>query len=137
MAGMGAYLSQLLLNVSLKQTASFVSPATLGVGLSLGAPTSVSMSEIGTGSGYTPQSLTIGSVGAQGTQASNNAALTFGAFNAAQSVSGIVIKDTLSASAANGNLGNMHYFGNLSAARTFSSGDSLVIASGALTITLA
>lgn len=128
--GMGAYLAANLLNVSLKQTASFVSPATLGAGISLGAPTSVSMSEVGTGSGYTPQTLSMSSVAASGTIASNAAAMTYGPFSSAQSLSGIVVKDTL------GTAGNLHYFGTLATARTVSVGDSLVIAAGALTITL-
>lgn len=137
MAAIGAYLAQLLLNASLKQTASYVSPTTLGVGLSLGAPSSVSCSEVGTSSGYTPQSLTMNSVGAAGTIASNANAMTFGPFSSAQSLSGVIIKDTLSASASNGNLGNILYFGLLATARTVGIGDSLVMAASALTVSLA
>jgi hypothetical protein len=137
MAAVGAYLAQLLLNASLKQTASFVSPTTVAVGLSLGAPTSVSMSEVGTSSGYTPQSLTMNSVGAAGTIASNANAMTFGPFSSAQSISGVVIKDTAAASASNGNLGNLYYFGLLATARTVGVGDSLVMAASALTVSLA
>jgi hypothetical protein len=131
MAAVGAYLAQLVLNVSLKQTASLVSAATIGVGLSLGAPTSVSMSEVGTASGYTPQSLTMSSVGAAGTIASNANAMTFGPFSSAQSISGVVIKDTL------GTAGNLLYFGLLATARTVGIGDSLVMAASALTVSLA
>lgn len=131
MAGIGAYLAQLMLNVTLKNTASFVSAATLGLGISLGAPTSVSQSEVGTASGYTPQTLSMSSVGANGTIASNAAACTFGPFSTAQSLSGVVVKDTLSAAT-----GNIYYFGTLATARTVSAGDSLVIAAGALTISL-
>jgi hypothetical protein len=137
MAAIGAYLAQLLLNASLKQTASFVSPATLGVGLSLGAPTSVSMSEIGSLSGYTPASLTMSSVGAAGTIASNAASVTFGPFSSAQSISGVVVKDTLALGGASGNVGNLHYFGLLATARTVGVGDTLVMAAAALTISLA
>lgn len=136
MAAIGAYLAARLLNVSLQQTASIASPATLGLGISLGAPTSLSMSEVGTGSGYTPQSLTMSSVAASGTIASNAGACTFGPFSSVQSLSGFVVKDTLSASASNGNLGNIYYFGTLATARTVSPGDSLVIAVAALTISI-
>ena len=76
MAAIAANLAAQWLNVALKQTASMVSPATLGLALALGAPTSVSISEIGSGSGYTPQSLTMSSVAANGTIASNAGALT-------------------------------------------------------------
>jgi hypothetical protein len=139
MAGMGAYLAQLVLNVSLKNTASIVSPGSVGLGLALTAPTSVSMFEVGSLSGYTPQACGIGSVGAAGTQASNSASCSFGPFTAAGSyvITGVVVKDTLALGASNGNVGNLLYFGMLSAARTVTSGDSLIVAAGALTITLA
>ena len=136
MAAIGAYIAAQILNVTLKQTGSMVSPATLGLAIGLGVPTSVSLSEIGTNSGYTPQSLTMSSVAANGTIASNAAALTFGPFSSIQSLSGWAIKDTLSASAANGNLGDIYYWGSLATARTVSVGDQLVIAAAALTISI-
>lgn len=134
MAGIGAYLAGNFLDVSLKQTASFVSPGTLGLGISLGAPTSVSMSEVGTGSGYVPQTLSMSSVAASGTIASNAAACSFGPFSSAQSLSGVVVKDDIAATVNNGHI---FYFGTLATARTVSAGDTLVIAAGALTISLA
>jgi hypothetical protein len=130
-AGIGGYLSQLLLNVSLKNTASFLSPGSLGLALATGAPTSIAMSEVGTGLGYTAQALGMGSVGAAGTSASNSAAVTFGPVNTLLAMSGVVVKDTLATA------GNIHFFGLLSAVRTLSSGDSLVFAAGALTISMA
>lgn len=130
-AGIGAYLAQLMLNVTLKNTASFVSPATLGLALCTAAPTSAAINEVGTGLGYTPQTLGVGSVGAAGTQASNSASCSYGTVNTALTISGVVVKDTL------GTAGDILYFGLLSAARTLASGDSLVVAVGALTITLA
>jgi hypothetical protein len=136
MAGMGAYLTQKVLNVTLQQAASLASPATLGVGLCVGAPTSLSASEVGTASGYTPQSLTMGSVAASGTVASNVNSLSYGPFSSTQAISGVVVKDTLSASVSAGNLGDIFYFGNLATARTVSPGDSLIIAAAALTISL-
>lgn len=137
MAGIGAYLADNFLNVSLKQAASIVSPATLALGISLGAPTSVSMSEVLSASGYTPSTLTMSSVSTGGSimVASNAAAITYGPFSSAQSLSGVVVKDTLAFSG--GNQGNLYYFGLLATVRTVAIGDSLVIAAGALTITLA
>jgi hypothetical protein len=137
MAAIGAYIAAQVLNITLKQTATMLSPATLGLGLAVGAPTSLSMSELGTGSGYTPQTLSMSSVAASGTIASNAAALTFGPFSSTQAISGFVIKDTLSCSSSPGNLGNIYYFGTLATARTVSIGDSLVIAVSGLTIALA
>jgi hypothetical protein len=136
MAAVGAYLAARLLNVSLKQTANLASPATLGFGLSLGTPTSVSMSEVGTSSGYTPQSITMSSVAASGTVASNANAMTFGPFSSAKTIFGGVIKDTLVASASNGNKGNLYFFGLLNSSVVLASGDTITFAAGALTITL-
>lgn len=136
MAGIGAYLIDNILNTSLKNVASMVSPATLALGISLGAPSSVSMSEVLSASGYTPQTLTMSSVSTGGSlvAASNNGAVTFGAFSNAQSLSGIIIKDT--AAFSGGNQGNLYYFGLLATARTVQVGDQLVVAAGALTVTL-
>jgi len=103
-------------------------------GLALGSPTSVSSSEIATGSGYARQTSPFGAAGtptSSGT-ATNNAAFTFGPFSTAQSISGIFVSDTVSS-----NAGTLLYAGLLSAARTVQAGDSLVVASGALTITMA
>lgn len=137
MAGIGAYLAGNALNVSLKNVASMVSPATLALGISLGAPSSVSMSEVLSASGYTPQSLTMSSVSTGGSimVASNANAMTFGPFSNAQSVSGVVIKDT--AAFSGGNQGNLYYFGLLATARTVQVGDQIVVAAAALTVTLA
>lgn len=107
-------------------------PGTLGVAISLGAPSSVSGSEIGTGSGYTPQTVTFGAAGTPSGSATvtNANAMTFGPFSTAQSLSGLVVKDTLATA------GNLLFYGTLTTARTVAAGDSLVIAAGALTITL-
>lgn len=76
--------------------------------------------------------------GAAGTPTSsgtvtNASAVTFGPVNAASVISGIQIWDTVGVAA---DAGNMLWFGLLATARTLASGDSLVIASGALTVTL-
>jgi hypothetical protein len=133
MAGIGAYLAGNILNASLKAVASMVSPATLGLGLCAGAPTSVSQSEIGAASGYTPQTLSMSSVSTGGSimVASNMSTCSYGTFNASGPISGVVVKDTLATAA-----GNIYYFGTLATARTVLSGDSIIVAVGALTITL-
>ena len=102
-------------------------------GLSLGAPTSISNSEIGTGSNYFRSIMTFGAAATAGGSgaATNISNVSFGTFATAQSISGVFINDSVSSAA-----GVYLYYGLLAAARTVSSGDSLVIASGALTVTL-
>lgn len=113
--------------------AAATQPASRFLGLSLGAPTSVSGSEIGTGSGYARQSCVFAAAASPAGSVSNASTMSFGPFNSAQSISGLVLWDTnLSL-----NSGNMLWYGTLSAARTVSSGDSLTFAVGALVITLA
>jgi hypothetical protein len=109
-------------------------PSGLWIGLSLGAPTSVSFSEVGAGSGYTRQ---VGSFGAAATpvglgSATNNSTAAFGPFSSSAVISGLFLSDT-SAIASGNNL----WFGNLSAVRTPQPGDSLILAQSALVITLA
>jgi hypothetical protein len=132
-AGIGAYLADNFLNVSLKVSASIVSPATLGLALASAAPTSTAQNEVGAGSGYTPQTLTMSSVSTGGSLmvASNASSCLYGTFNSSGAISGVVVKDTL----AQGT-GNIYYFGNLATARTVLSGDSIIVAAAALTITL-
>jgi hypothetical protein len=112
--------------------ASPTRPTTWAAGISLGAPTSISASEVGTASGYSCQTVTFGAAGTpsgSGTVTNANA-MTFGPFSTAQSLSGVVVKDTVATG------GNMLFYGTLTTARTVAAGDSLVIAAGALTITL-
>lgn len=133
MAAIGQYLTQALLNWSLNADA-VTRPTAWGVGLSLGSPTSVSGSEITTGSGYSRVAATFASAGTPtssgtGTNISN---MTFGPFSSACSISGIQVWDTVLSL----NSGNLLYYGLLATARTLNAGDSLVVASGALTISL-
>lgn len=109
-------------------------PSTRAIGLSLGSPTDASGSEW-TGTGITRQSMDFGAAASPAGSATNASALTFGPVTAAASVSGIQIWDTISGQTANA--GNMLWYGLLATARTLASGDSLVIASAALVLTLA
>jgi len=142
MAVIGAYLAQIILNVSLKNSASFVSPTSLGLGLAASAvPTSSFGREPGTSIGYTPQAIGFASVGAAGTKATNSAAITFAGFNTKTTYFGMFIKDTLAGSSLfnSKQLGNLHYFGAFSspASLIVSSGDTVTLAIGALSISLA
>lgn len=102
-------------------------PAAWGIGLSDGAPTSVSASEIGTA---TAVRQTVSFAAATANSVSNNLAATF-SFASAATVTGLQVWDT--ASSVNGMMLN---YGNLATVRTMGAGDSLVFATGSLVITL-
>lgn len=136
MANISQYLTKALLDWSLcpNAAASPTRPTAWGVGLSQGSPVSNNGSEIGATSNYSR--LTAGGAtpfSPAGTPASsgttlNSAAVTFGPLSAA-TLSGLQIWDATAA-------GNMLYYGLLTTPRTLISGDSLVIAAGALTVSL-
>ena len=130
MANIGSYAQNLMLNF-VNNAVAATRPTSWFAGLSLGSPTSVSGSEMANNSGYTRQSAQI--AGATSGTCSNSVAMTFGPVSTAYAISGIQIWDTQGSS----NTGNMLWYGLLSVARTLASGDSLVIAIGALTFTLA
>jgi len=102
-----------------------------GIGLSIGPPSSVSGSEIGTASGYARQSAFFNAA-AQGSII-NSQGVTFGPFSTQATISGIQVWDTVT-TAANG--GNMLWYGTLATAQTVVVGASLVINSAGLTISL-
>ena len=132
MANIGAYAEKAMLDWVLGG-ASPTQPTTRAIGLSLGSPTSTSGSEITTGSGYTRVAATFAAAASPGGSATNISNMTFGPFSGACSISGMQIWDTVLTL----NSGNLLWYGLLSAARTLAVGDSLVIASGALTVSLA
>jgi cytosine/adenosine deaminase-related metal-dependent hydrolase len=129
MANIGAYGQNLMLNF-VNNAVAATRPTSWFAGLSLGSPTSAVGSEMANNSGYTRQSALI--AGATDGTCSNSVAMTFGPVSTAYAISGIQIWDTQGST----NTGNMMWFGLLSVARTLASGDSLVIAVGALTFTL-
>lgn len=132
MANVATYAEQLGLLFLLRGSTA-TTPAAWGVGLSLGAPTSVSGSEIAQpGSGYVRKAASFASQ-AVGTF-TNATAMTFGPFSSGASISGLQIWDN--SSTASADAPNLMWYGLLTTARTVGVGDSLVIASGALTITL-
>lgn len=133
MAAVSAYMEKAMLDWVMGG-ASPTQPTTRAVGLSLGAPTSVSGSEW-TGTGVTRQTITFGAAASPGGSATNTAAVTFGPVTSAATVTGIQVWDTISGTTANA--GNMLWYGNLATVRTVASGDYLVLASGALTVSLA
>lgn len=134
MANIGLWSQKNMLDFVLKGAAPSA-PAAVYVGLMLSAPASNAVSsEVAAGSGYARQSPGFGAAltPAGSGSASNSAAATFGPFSSSCVISGLLITDSVSISA-----GNVLWFGNLATVRTPLAGDSLVLAIGALAITLA
>ena len=102
------------------------------VGLAVGTPTSVSGSEMGTLTGYSRLTGLFGAAASPAGSASNTAAMTFGPFSSVGSALGIHIWDGSPVASS-----DMLWYGTLQTARTFGIGDSLVVAAGSLTVTLA
>lgn len=133
MANIGIYAAQNMLNWSLKAAAP-ATPANVYIGLSLGVPSSAAFSEVAAGSGYARQSMVFAAAAtpAGSASASNSTAATFGSFSSTAVISGIFLADSVSIAA-----GSMLWYGNLSAVKSPGVGDQVVLAAGALAITLA
>src|SRR5262245_40091482 len=130
MPNISAYAAKQMLDWQLGG-ASATQPGSRFVALSLGTPTSVSGSEVGTGSGYSRQTGLFSAAASPAGSASNSAAMTFGPFSSSNAIQGVVVYDT-----ATVNSGNMLWYGTLSVARTVQPGDQIVFTAGALVITL-
>lgn len=136
MANIAAYLEKALLDWSLGAGGGVgapTRPATQAIGLSLGVPSSISGSEMTTAVGYSRQTASFAAAASPGGSNTNANNMTFGPFSSAFSITGIQIWDTVLTL----NSGNMLLYGTLATARTVGIGDSLVIASGALTCAIA
>jgi hypothetical protein len=130
MANISAYAEKAMLDWILNG-ATPTRPAQNWLALSLGTPTSVTGSEVQANSGYLRQTCSMGAANSPAGSASNNVAATFGPFSSSNAIQGIMIWDTASI-----NSGNMLWYGTLQTARTVLPGDSLVVAVGALVVTL-
>jgi hypothetical protein len=111
--------------------AAATQPASRLAALSLGTPSSISGSEVDTNSGYARQTALFGAAASPAGSASNTAAMTFGPFSSSNAIQGLLIYDTISI-----NSGNIWWYGTLLTARTVLPGDTLVVATGALIVTL-
>lgn len=130
MANIGAYGAKQMLDWVFGGAAA-TQPASRLIALSLGTPTSVSGSEVGTASGYARQTCSMGAAASPAGSASNNIAATFGPFSSICTIQGAMIYDTISISS-----GNLFWYGTLLTARTPLAADQLVIAVGSLIVTL-
>jgi hypothetical protein len=138
MANVGVVMQTRLLDWALNApTAAPTRPSVYGVGLSLGSPTSTSASEVTQGSSsYTRQTLGAtafppSTTVASSAYASNSNPASFTNLSAG-SFSGIQIWDSVLPN----NSGNMLFYGLLATARTTIAGDALVLAAGALTVSM-
>jgi hypothetical protein len=129
-ANIGAHGAKQMLDWVLGGAAA-TQPASRLAALSLGTPTSVAGSEVNTNSGYARQTALFGAAASPAGSASNTAAMTFGPFSSSNAIQGLLIYDTISISS-----GNIWWYGTLLTARTVLPGDTLVVAAGALIITL-
>jgi hypothetical protein len=130
MANIGAHGAKQQLDWVLGGAAA-TQPSSRLAALSLGTPSSISGSEVNTNSGYARQSPLFGAAASPAGSASNTAAMTFGPFSSSNAIQGLLIYDTISISS-----GNIWWYGTLLTARTVLPGDTLVVAAGALLITL-
>lgn len=132
MANISAFYEKVLLDYCLKGSTATL-PAAWGLALGTAVPTASSVTtvwEVGTGSGYTAQTMPMSAASSPAGSSINGTAATFGPFSTACTISGMALKDTAATA------GNMIWYGSLATARTLGVGDSLVFAVGALTITL-
>jgi hypothetical protein len=130
MAGISAYFSKQYLDFSLGGAAA-TQPAALWAGLTTGAPTSVSASEMGSTTSFSRVSAIFGEAASPEQSCSNNAWLLFGPMSSPGLASGLCIFDDQTI-----NSGNLLFYGPLQAARTFEAGDAVALAPGSLVITL-
>jgi hypothetical protein len=130
MANIGAFGAKAMLDWVLGG-ATPTQPASRLIALSLGTPSSVSGSEVGSNSGYTRNTVLFGAAASPAGSASNTAAMTFGPFSSSNAIQGLLVYDTISI-----NSGNIWWYGTLLTARTVLPGDTLTVAAGALIITL-
>jgi len=89
---------------------------------------------MGTTSGYTRKTAGFSAAASPAGTAKLATAITFGPFQTAYSITGVQVWDTLGVAV---DAGNMLWYGNLAAARTVASGDSLVFAVDSMTIAMA
>jgi hypothetical protein len=129
-ANISAYAEKVALDYLLTG-ATATRPVAWGLALATGVPTSVSFTEIGTGSGYAAQTMPMSAASSPAGSSINGTAATFGPFSSACTISGMALKDTAATA------GNPLWYGTLATPRTIGIGDSLVFAVGSLTITLA
>jgi len=113
-----SYFSKVYLDFSTGAAAA-TQPTACWAGLSIGIPTSVNASEMGSQTNFSRVSALFGAAASPQQSASNTAVLLFGPFDGSPV-----------------NSSNMLWYGTLQTAVSFDAGDAIQLAAGALTITL-
>lgn len=132
MAAFGTWSEQAVLNAVLAGvTTGFPSVWALALGSAVPTSSSVVATwEIGTASGYTPQTMPMPTCALGSNTVTNTVAATFGPFSSSQSISGAMLKNTLATGGTN------LMWGSLATAATLTPGESLIFAVGSLACSL-
>ncbi len=133
MAAFGTWAEAAVLNFLLAGSTSSA-PAAWGLALGSAVPAAnsvVSTWEIGTGSGYTPQTMVMPTCALGSNTVTNTAAATFGPFSSSQSILGAMIKNGVATGLTN------LMWGSLATAATLTPGESLIFAVGSLSCSTA
>jgi len=130
MGNVSSYLSKNLLDWTTGAAAATQPPARW-VGLSDGAPTSVSASEINSATLASRVTALFGAAASPTQSASNTASILFGPFSSPGVASGLIVFDGSPVGSS-----NMLWYGSLLTARSFMAGDALYLAAGSLSISL-
>src|SRR5271165_5469169 len=130
MANLSQYMQVALLNY-INQGSTTYRPSAFAIALTTGSPTTLiaSQGEPGTGSGYSRQTMSWAAAAGTPATATNAVAATFGPFSSVATFTGIIEYDSI----ATATLGTPLWLGTLATPRVVLSGDSIVIAGGALT----
>lgn len=131
MSNIAAYAEKLMLDFALNGVTA-TRPTAWGIGLSYGTPSSVSGSEVTGDAGYARQTIQFDAASSPAGICSNSISASWGPFSNSSVIRGIQVWDTVLSS----NSGNMLWYGTLTTPRTVLPGDSLILASGALSIAL-
>lgn len=130
MPAVSAYLGKGMLDWTLGG-ATPARPNAWWLGVAVGTPTSTGASEMGTLTGYSRLTASIGAANSPAGSASNQNGMTFGPFSSVGSALGAVLFDGSPVGSS-----DLLWYGTLATARTFGIGDTLIFAPGALTMTL-
>jgi hypothetical protein len=130
MAAVSAYLGKAMLDWTLGG-ATPARPNAWWLGVAVGTPNSTGASEMGTLTGYSRLTASIGAANSPAGTASNQNAMTFGPFSSTGSALGAILFDGSPVGSS-----DLLWYGTLATARTFGVNDTLIFIAGALTMTI-
>jgi hypothetical protein len=137
MANISCWLEKAYLDWCLLGAGAPTRPPAIHLGLAVGTPTSIASanaaagSEMGVATGYTRMTVTFGAANSPAGTASNNNYVSFGPFSSNGSAIGCHLWDAQAVGSS-----NCLWYGTLLNPRTFIPNDTLIVAPGALIVTL-